>query len=104
MDAVRRAYAGSLQREFGTVQAAVVADYDALFPRLVSLGNDQPGKGLRRPAHDVHIHAVKADAHGAAQSGGTEFQRPAEAAFDLRLVACNGVELLPFRLGQRGAV
>ena len=104
MDAVRGADAGGLHGELLAVVAAVIADDDAPAAGLVALGYDQRGERLGRPAHHMHVHAVEAHAHHAAQAGGAEFQRTAETAFDLVFVVSDGVELLPLRLGEGGAV
>ena len=86
------------------VQAAVVADHDALLAGLLALGLDDRGKGLGGPADDVDVHAVETGGHYAAQSGGAELQRREKAALYLFIVLGDGGKLLPLLLAERGTV
>ena len=104
VDAVGGHDGGGLMREDLAVDAAVIADDDALLAGLGSLGLDDLGERLRGVADDMDVHAAQADGHLTAQTGSAELQRREKAAFDLLGVVLNGLELLPFRGAEGGAV
>ena len=104
MDAVCGHDAGGLTGKLAAVETAVSGDGDTLRHGLLTLGHDDVGKGLGGVADDVDVHVVQAQLHGTAQTGGAELQGGEKAAFDLLLVAGDGVKLLPLLLAEGGAV
>ena len=104
VDAVGGHNARSLAGKDLAVDAAVIADHDALAAGLLPLGLDDLGERLRRVTDDMDVHPAQTQRHLTAQTGGAEFQRREKSAFDLLLVVLNRLELLPLGGAQRGAV
>ena len=94
---------GLMGKELG-VDAAVIAADNALAAGFRPLGLDDLGKGLGGVADDMHIHAAQTHGHFAAQARGAKLQRGEKAAFDLLGIVFNGLQLLPLRGAECGAV
>ena len=103
-DAIGGHDARGLARKALAVQAAVVADDDALLAGFFALGLDDRGERLGGPADDMDVHPVKARCHDAAQARRAELQRSKKAAFYLFLILGDGGELFPLLLAKGGAV
>ena len=82
------------------VDAAVVADADALFRQTGLL--DDGGKGVGSLPHDVFVHTVASHAHHAPQAGRAEGQRPVKPVGDLLVVQRR--QFGPLFRGEGGSV
>ena len=91
VDAVRREDTGSFAREVPALEAAVVADRDRL---RAALRLDPVSDALRCLANDPDVHAVRAGAQHAAQTGRAELQSDGEAVLDGLVITGDVIELL----------
>ena len=82
-DAVAHHNFGSGAGKIHAVDAAVHADGDAALFGFLALGGDNIGKALGGMAHDIGIHVMQSNLHGAAQSGSAEFQRAVKTGLNL---------------------
>ena len=104
MDAVGGADLSGGAGKLHGVVPAVHADGNASALALRTLGGNDVGKALGRPADDMDVHIVKARVHGSPQTGGAELQRAEEPAFDFLGIVPDGLQLGVFRRGEGGAV